>query len=199
MARSSGGSAGVVVAGLTAMALAVIGFFAFQASAAQDDAGKPSASRPSSPSPDASDNKKKRPGDSGDNGGKTDEKALPAKSGKGTRVVYSLKRQRVWLVDRSEKVTRTFEVVPSTVDPAPGFYKVTSRSSHITGSDGVPVENVVRFATVQGVTIGFSAAVDGSMPEPDGTRKTGGIREKRADGEALWLLATIGTRVAVLR
>lgn len=192
MARSSGGSAGVVVAGLTAVALAVIGFFAFQASAAQDDAGKPSASRPSSPSPGASDAKKKPPKE-------VDEKALPAKSGKGTRVVYALERRRVWLVKGDSKVTRTFAVVPSTVSPTPGTYKVGSRSSHITGSDGVPVENVVRFANVEGVTIGFSAAVDGSMPDAsDGTRKTGGIREARDDGEALWLLATIGTRVVVV-
>ncbi|MDJ1135922.1 hypothetical protein [Streptomyces iconiensis] len=190
MARSSGGSAGVVVAGLTAVALAVIAFFAFQASAAQDKAGKPSASQPSSPSPGASGTKKKP---------SKDEKALPAKSGKGIRVVYALERRRVWLVDKSEKVTRTFKVVPSTVSPPPGAYKVTSRSSHVTGSDGVPIENVVRFANVQGVTIGFSAAVDGSMPKPDGSRKTGGIREKREDGEALWLLATNGTKVVVVR
>ncbi|WP_431982581.1 L,D-transpeptidase [Streptomyces qinglanensis] len=190
MARSNGSSAGVIVAGLTAAALAVVGFFAYQASAAQDRAGKPSATKSAEPSPGASDGKNRTP---------AEDTALPGDSGHGHRVVYALKRQRVWLVGKNGKATRTFEVSPSTVDPEPGAYKVTSRASHVTGSDGVPVENVVRFADVDGVTVGFSAALDGSTPEPDASRRTGGIREKRADGEALWLHAPIGTRVVVVR
>ncbi|WP_369205039.1 L,D-transpeptidase [Streptomyces sp. PU-14G] len=193
MARSSGGSAGVVVAGLTAAALAVIGFFAYQASAAQDRAERPSAAKTAKPSP----------GDDGGDDAKghapsKKETALPARSGEGLRVVYALERQRVWLVGKDGKATRTFEVAPSSVSPQPGTYEVTSRSSHVKGSDGVPVENVVRFASVDGVTIGFSAALDGSTPDPDTSRKTGGIREKRKDGEALWLHAPIGTRVVVV-
>ncbi|MFI8853292.1 L,D-transpeptidase [Streptomyces sp. 891-h] len=191
MARSSGGSAGVVVAGLTTAALAVIGFFAYQASAAQEHAEKPSTGKTAKPSPGSSDGKNREPAQK--------ETALPDASGQGHRVVYSLKRQRVWLVDKDSKVTRTYTVSPSSVTPEPGTYKVTSRSSHVTGSDGVPVENVVRFAGVDGVTIGFSAALDGSTPTPDAARKTGGIREKREDGEALWLHAPIGTRVVVVR
>ena len=74
---------------------------------------------------------------------------------------------RVWLVGPGNKVRRTFEVTPSTVDPTPGAYTVTSRSNRITGSDGIPVEHVVRFAGAQGVAIGFSAAVDGSTAAPD--------------------------------
>lgn len=191
MARSSGSSAGVIVAGLTAAALAVIGFFAYQASAAQDRAGKPSTGKTAEPSPGTSDGKNRTPAEK--------DTALPTSSGQGHRVVYALKRQRVWLVGKDGKVTRTYEVFPSTVAPEPGTYKVTSRASHVTGSDGVPIENVVRFASVDGVTIGFSAALDGSTPTPDASRKTGGIREKREDGEALWLHAPIGTRVVVVR
>ncbi|MGP3973293.1 L,D-transpeptidase [Streptomyces sp. 8N114] len=191
MARSSGGSAGVIVAGLTAVALAVIGFFAYQASAAQERAGKPSDANTAKPSPGASDGKGRAPAEK--------DTALPAASGQGHRVVYGLKQQRVWLVGKNGKVTRTYEVSPSTVSPPPGTYKVSSRASHVKGSDGVPVENVVRFASVDGVTVGFSAALDGSTPTPDAARKTGGIREKREDGEALWLHAPIGTRVVVLR
>lgn len=189
MARSGSG-AGVVVAGLTAAALAVIGFFAFQASAAQDRAEKRSPGKTATPSPGASDAKKRPPK-------KTT--ALPAHSGSGFRVVYALQRQRVWLVGKDGKVTDTFTVKPSTVSPPPGTYKVSSRASHVTGSDGVPIENVVRFAGVKGVSIGFSAALDGSTPDVDASRKTGGIREKREDGETMWLHATIGTRVVVLR
>ncbi|MFE9386205.1 hypothetical protein ACFYMO_23755 [Streptomyces sp. NPDC007025] len=191
MARSSGSSAGVIVAGLTAAALAVVGFFAYQASAAQDRSEKPSAAKSAKPSPGASDGKNRTPAER--------DTALPGDSGRGHRVVYALKRQRVWLVGKNGKASMTFEVFPSTVDPEPGAYQVTSRASHVTGSDGVPVENVVRFADVDGVTVGFSAALDGSTPEPDASRRTGGIREKRADGEALWLHAPIGTRVVVVR
>ncbi|MBR7677376.1 L,D-transpeptidase [Streptomyces daliensis] len=190
MARS-GSSAGAVVAGLTAAALAVIGFFAFQANAAQDraesQARKPGASGSPSPGASSGTSEKERPDD-----------ALPARSGTGTRVVYSLDSERVWLVGKGDKVSRTYEVEPSSVHPAPGTYKVTSRSSHITGSDGVPVENVVRFTTVGNTTIGFSAALDGSTPKADSARKTGGIREQRKDGEALWLFAPIGTKVVVV-
>ena len=50
--------------------------------------------------------------------------------------------------------------------------------------------------------VGFSAAVDGSTapaPAPDPTVRTGGIREARADGDAMWTFATIGRTVVVVR
>nr|WP_206323476.1 L,D-transpeptidase [Streptomyces sp. HNM0574] len=169
---------------MTAAAFAVVGFLAYQADAAQERAEKrkPAASAPSKPSAEERQRQLE---------------ALPKQSGQGERVVYSLKRERVWLVTAAGKVKRTYEVGPSTVSPEPGTYQVTSRAAHVTGSDGIPIENVVRFTTVGGTTIGFSAALDGSMPEGDPARKTGGIREKRADGEALWLFAPIGTKVVV--
>jgi hypothetical protein len=193
VARSSGGSAGTVVTGLVAAALAVVGFFAYQAAAAPDRvhrggthaAGGPQeASTSPSPGPSVS---------------RTPQRSvLPDHSGTGRRVVYALERQRVWLVDADGEVRRTFEVWPSTVDPAPGQYTVTSRSAQVTGSDGVPVEHVVRFASVQGTTVGFSAATDGSAPDLDPSRKTGGVREKRDDGTAMWTFATKGTKVVVV-
>lgn len=190
MARSSGGSAGAIVAGLTAAALAVVAFFAFQASAAADRAAdasddKPRATAPASPSATPDETKKR-------------ETALPADSGTGQRVVYALERKRVWLVDAGEKVQRTFRVWPSSVSPQPGQYAVTSRSAHVTGSDGEPVENVVRFASVGETGIGFSAALDGSKPVVDPAKKTGGIRETRKDGKAMWLFAVLGTKVVVV-
>ncbi|MFI6939289.1 hypothetical protein ACIBI4_08470 [Streptomyces sp. NPDC050418] len=181
MARSSAG----YVAGLTAAALAVVGFLAFQASgSAPDTVGKPKAS--------ASAGASKKPG------GKTKPGQLPAMSGQGERVVYELGSDRVWLVGAGNKVERTFKVTPSTVDPLPGEYAVSTRSGSITGSDGVPIEHVVRFASNDGVTIGFSAAQDGSTPAPDTSKKTGGIRESRADGRAMWEFATVGTAVVVV-
>ncbi|NLU72396.1 L,D-transpeptidase [Streptomyces sp. HNM0575] len=184
MARGS--SAGAVVAGLTAAALAVIGFFTYQASAAQDHAKADSSDERGGAA--ASEREKQER-----------ENNLPAFSGAGERVVYDLDRDRVWLMGRDQEVKRTFRVTPSSVDPKPGTYKVESRAPHVTGSDGVPVENVVRFATSQGTTIGFSAALDGSLPEAEPGSQTGGIREHRADGEAMWLFATIGTKVVVVR
>ncbi|MER5215050.1 hypothetical protein ABT063_32025 [Streptomyces sp. NPDC002838] len=184
MASSSAG----IVTGLTVAALAAVGFLAYQASATVPaDLGKPRAG--SSPAVSAS----KAPRSA------KDPAPPPAGSGTGERVVYSLAEDRVWLVGPGEKVTRMFEVAPGTVDPAPGTYTVTSRSSAVTGTDGTPVVHVVRFTSVNGVTIGFSAAVDGSMPVPDPTVQTGGIRESRADGHAMWLFATVGAKVVVIR
>lgn len=185
MARSSSG----LVAGLTAAALAVVGFLAYQASAsAPDQLGGPAPS--SVRSAQAS---------GGPKPGTPDPLVVPAKSGKGVRVVYSLGERRVWLVGRNGKPQRTIEVMPSTVGPKPGLYTVTSRSGSIRGSDGVRIEHVVRFASVDQVAIGFSAAVDGSMASPDPDRKTGGVRMKRADGDAMWKFATIGSKVVVVR
>jgi hypothetical protein len=121
-------------------------------------------------------------------------------TGTGARVVYTLGKDRVWLVDGAGRVTRTFAVRPGTVDPAPGTYTVVSRTASGVGGDGVDIEHVVRFTTENGVVIGFSAAQDGSLPtaaEPDA--KTGGIRETRADGTALWNAAPLGTKVVVVR
>ncbi|MCX5439079.1 MULTISPECIES: hypothetical protein [unclassified Streptomyces] len=184
MARSSSG----FVAGLTAAALAVVGFLTYQASAsAPDTLAPPKAGK--TPSAAASHSPKD----------KKDLNAVPAQSGTGERVVYSVGDERVWLIAEGGKAQRTFTVAPSTVDPPAGKYVVTSRSASITGSDGVPIEHVVRFANVNGIAIGFSAAVDGSMPQPDPAKKTGGIREKRADGDAMWEFATIGKKIVVIQ
>jgi hypothetical protein len=177
-----------IVAGLTVAALASVGFLAYQASAnVPDDLREPHAAR----SPEVSSSKaprdKEAPG------------ALPTGSGAGRRVVYSLDDDRVWLVDAGEKVKRTFRVTPGTVDPPAGSYTVTSRSNAVTGTDGLPVEHVVRFATIENTTVGFSALADGAAPRPNPAVKTGGIRETRGDGDAMWDFATIGRTVVVIR
>ncbi|MFH8748802.1 hypothetical protein ACH4GK_12160 [Streptomyces rimosus] len=188
------GKSSMIVTALTAAALAAVGFLAYQASASAPDhttAGKhPSASASPSPGKDK--------GKDGTDGKKT-EVPVPPNSGEGERVVYSLGAKRVWLVTADGKIKRTFEVTPSSVSPAPGTYKVTSRSLKIPGSDGVPIEHVVRFTVVDGVVIGFSAAVDGSMPDPtNAKKKTGGIRETREDGTAMWDFALQPTKVVVV-
>ncbi|MEU3375358.1 hypothetical protein ACFYM2_17925 [Streptomyces sp. NPDC006711] len=180
------------MAGLTAAALAVVGFLAYQASASAPPAaqlaaptGKASASAKPSNLPPA-----------GSPATKPD-LSLPANSGTGVRVVYSLGAKRVWLAGVT-KTPRTFAVMPSAISPKPGTYVVTSRTGHTTGSDGVAIEHVVVFTTAQNVVVGFSAAVDDSMASPTTAKKTGGIRMKRADGDAMWAFATHNSKVVVV-
>jgi hypothetical protein len=176
------------VAGLTAAAVATVGFLAYQASATvPPELRNPQAASPKDVSVTKAPRDKEHPA------------ALPSGSGSGERVVYSVDDDRVWLVGHGNKVLRTFPVTPGSVDPAPGSYAVTSRSNAVTGTDGTPVEHVVRFTSAQGVSIGFSAAVDGSTPRPEPHVKTGGIRESRKDGNAMWDFATIGRKVVVIR
>ncbi|CAL9542307.1 hypothetical protein [Streptomyces sp. NPDC015242] len=181
-------SSSSIVAALTAAALATVGYLAHQASTSLP-AGVGRAQPGVTPAPGTS---KAPPA-------RTDPAALPGESGEGARVVYSLRRDRVWLVGANGKVARTFEVDPSAVDPAPGRYAVTSRSNSVTGSDGVPVEHVVRFTSVDGIVVGFSSAVDETRAAPDPRVRTGGIRQSRADGDVMWTFATIGRTVVVVR
>ncbi|MET9035849.1 hypothetical protein ACWEQ3_31630 [Streptomyces mirabilis] len=183
MARSSSG----FVAGLTAAAVAVVGFLAYQASAnVPDTLGKPLAGASKVPTTKAPRDKK-------------NPVALPTASGSGERVVYSVDDDRVWLVAANNRTERTFKVTPGTVDPGLGTYAVTSRSKAVTGSDGAQIEHVVRFTVVDGVAIGFSSAIDGSTGSPDSTKKLGGIRETRKNGTAMWNFATVGVKVVVIR
>ncbi|KAB1145992.1 hypothetical protein F7R91_16860 [Streptomyces luteolifulvus] len=183
----STGSAGFV-AGLTAAALATVGVLAYQASASVPGSLGGGHER-NSPAAAAS----KMPRD------KRNPAALPAGSGTGRRVVYSLDDDRVWLVGAGNKVRRTFRVVPGSVDPRTGVHRVTSRSGAVTGTDGTPIEHVVRFTSRDGVHIGFSAAVGPPKEQVDPKVRTGGIRESRADGYAMWKFALVGEQVVVIR
>ncbi|AJE85002.1 secreted protein [Streptomyces albus] len=175
------------MAALTAAAMAAVGFLAYQASAnAPEDLGREPAA--------------KSPGASGpESPAKPKPDQLPAHSGTGERVVYSLRADRVWLVGEDNRAQTSYRVTPSSVDPLPGSYRVTSRSESVVGSDGVPIEHVVRFAVTDGVVIGFSAAVDGSTPKPDPDKRTGGIRQSRSDANVMWKFAGEGGKVVVVR
>ncbi|MEU9112088.1 L,D-transpeptidase [Streptomyces sp. NPDC048483] len=181
-----------IVTALTAAALVAVGFLGYQASASAPDhlAARGQEQHTKKPAPHAPTKKPKTPGPA----------AVPAGSGTGKRVVYSLGAKRVWLVDAQDKALRTYPVAPSTVSPAAGAYQVTQRSVSLMGSDGIAIEHVVLFARTNGVVVGFSAAVDGSTPKPDpgATKKTGGIRESRANGKALWDFALYGTKIVVV-
>lgn len=175
------------VTGLTTGAIAVVAVMAVQA----DQGTKPTASatRPSaSATADAKPSAKpKQP------------PAVPAGSGTGRRIVYSLGDRRVWLVDASDAARRSFTVWPGTVSPDPGTYTIGTRTEATTGSDGVQVEHVMYFAAKSGVSVAFSNAVDGSSPPPAAAgTKTGGIRVSEPDGQALWTFGTAGTTVRVV-
>jgi hypothetical protein len=182
------GSSAVVI-GLTACALSVVTTLALQAKSSA------TAATASGPRPGVTSSAPATHG----KGGTTDKPiAVPADSGAGKRVVYSLSQKRVWLVDPGSD-TRTFTVQPSTVGPLVGTDTVYfQRPGPYIGSDGVNVEDGVLFAVHSGVVIGFSAAVDGSTPAPDPSKHTGGVRETVADGKAMYDFAVIGTKVVVV-
>ncbi|MER8184003.1 hypothetical protein [Kitasatospora sp. NPDC094015] len=194
--------AGLVVTGLTLGAMATIGLLAFQASGAQDRALAAGYVPPVAPLTSPQPTVPPAP-------------PLPANSGTGLRVVYSLGAKQVWLVDprKNPQVTASFAVVPGSVSPPVGSYPVYSRTAAGTGTDGRKIEHVVRFSQ-QGAVFGFSAAIDqgagsaspGAVPSAsasaaastDPNAKTGGIRSGRADGQLLWDFAPTGTTVVVI-
>jgi hypothetical protein len=177
------------VTGLTAGATAVVVALAVQA-----DHGPGPTAAVAKPNPSAS---------AGAHGPATPKTpaapALPADSGTGRRIVYSLSEKRVWMVDATDKATRTFPVWPGTVNPQPGRYSVTLRTQSLRGSDGVEIEHVMYFTKVQGVNIAFSNALDGSSPPPADGKKLGGIRLHKEDGAALWSFGDQGTGVTVVK
>lgn len=132
--------------------------------------------------------------------------ALPAESGKGRRIVFSITDQRVWLVSLHDRVRRTYLVSGSVTDNLrPGSYAVYSRSRHAIGvDDSGTMQFMVRFAHGDHAAIGFH-----DLPIKDGVplqtraelgspQSHGCIRQARPDARALWAFAPIGTPVVVL-
>lgn len=132
---------------------------------------------------------------------------LPAQTGSGKRVVYSEQRQRVWLVDRGNKVVRTYLVSGGTDEDLldPGRYEVYSTSRHAVSYNlKETMDFMVRFAAGNSSAIGFH-----DIPQhPNGTpaqsrselgtpQSSGCIRQWLADAKALWKFAPVGTTVVV--
>ncbi|MFI6445519.1 hypothetical protein [Kitasatospora sp. NPDC050543] len=184
---------GVVVTGLTLGALAVVSLLAFQANGAENRAGGPrpvASVTPTGQTATATPSASATP----------TAPALPANSGSGLRVVYSLGTHHVWLVDpkKDPQVQANFAVTPGTLEPTPGNYPVYNRRAQGTGTDSKQIEHVVLFAQLNGTVFGFSAALDGSTTPPDPKTKTGAIRGSRQDGQLLWDFAPNGTKVVVV-
>lgn len=132
--------------------------------------------------------------------------ALPADSGSGRRVVYSLDQQRVWTVESGERVSGSWLVSGRKSIPKPGTYSIFSRSRWSTSTNGdVRMEFMVRFARASsGVAIGFHAIpIDGngqpvqSEAELGQPRSRGCVRQARPNAEHLWNWAPDGTTVQV--
>jgi lipoprotein-anchoring transpeptidase ErfK/SrfK len=133
--------------------------------------------------------------------------ALPADSGSGTRVVYAIGAQQVWLVSGSD-VARTYRVSGSRYDQlAPGTYEVFSRSRHATSWHGTEtMEYMVRFHQGARANIGFhdipvdvvSGAEVQTLSDLGTPLSDGCIRQDVVDAAALWEFSTVGTPVVVL-
>jgi lipoprotein-anchoring transpeptidase ErfK/SrfK len=132
--------------------------------------------------------------------------ALPTDSGSGRRVVYSINRQRVWLVESDGSVSRTYPVSGRLDRPGPGEYEVYSRSPDAISYTGDErMRYMIRFAHGERAAIGFhdipvdetGAAVQtvDQLGEP---LSAGCIRQSEEDAQVLWDWAPVGTKVVVV-
>lgn len=136
-----------------------------------------------------------------------DDTTLPAGTGSGRRVVFSEERQRVWLVQSSGRVQRTYLVSGSVSDNLdPGRYEVFSRSRDAVGvDDSGTMKWFVRFTRgPSGAAIGFhTIPVDAgrrvqTSAQLGTPRSHGCIRQDTDDAVALWGFAPLGTTVVVV-
>ncbi|HET6151352.1 MAG TPA: L,D-transpeptidase [Marmoricola sp.] len=132
--------------------------------------------------------------------------ALPADSGSGRRVVFSIADQRVWLVNAKGASFSTYLVSGSLTDNLqPGKYAVFSRSRWAVGIDDSGVmQYFVRFAHGKNAAIGFhTIPTQNGKPEQTvaqlGTPSSHGcIRQKTSDAIRMWGFAQDGTDVVVV-
>jgi hypothetical protein len=134
------------------------------------------------------------------------EPGLPPKSGKGERIVFDMSDQRVWLVDGSGQVERTYLVSGSLHDNLqPGTYEVYSKSPTAVSFDGnETMKYMVRFAHGENAAIGFHDVPrdpDGSLVQTKAElgepQSAGCIRQWSDDAKALWNFADVDTKVVV--
>lgn len=131
--------------------------------------------------------------------------AVPAASGSGRRIVYSLHEQRIWLVEADGSVAKSHLVSGRPSYPSPGTYSVYSRSRH-SRSGSVTFEHMVRFARASnGLAIGFHSIPVRPSGTPIQTEQQlgqaigrGCVRQAPSDAAFVWDWAPIGTSVAVV-
>lgn len=132
---------------------------------------------------------------------------IPRKSGAGRRIVYANKRQRVWVVNSSNEIIRTFLVSGRRGVPTPGSYRVFSQSVSSFSPElaGVTLRFMTRFAIgPHGGNIGFhELPLRNGKPMQTvnqlGTFRGGGcLRSTTADARFIFQWARIGTPVVVV-
>lgn len=151
--------------------------------------------------------------------------AVPAGSGSGKRVVYSVGQSMVWLIDVTgdkENVLRWYKVVGGTVPIPVGSYRVdTKNEGPQRAGDGLTISHTVIIGKANGYTLGFSGtetpleqvaelyapASSGASGTATGksTRpstkvpKNAGVREGADDGRAMFEFTDIGSPVIVVK
>ena len=132
----------------------------------------------------------------------------PNDSGEGRRIVYSVSKQRVWLIEADETLTDTYLVSGRRGTPRPGTYSIFLKSPRARAThDGITMRYMVRFTrATSGVAIGFHDLPRYANGRPMqttaqlGTYRSGGcVRQDRAHAIQLYEWAPIGTTVVVLR
>ena len=129
---------------------------------------------------------------------------VPAPSGAGRRIVYSISGQRVWLVDDAEQVVRTYRVSGRLGLPSIGNHRIFS-VSRTSSSGAVSMQYMMRFARGRKLAIGFHSIPvrrDGSPLQTEAQLGTplshGCVRQSISDAAFLWSWAGVGTAVVVL-
>jgi hypothetical protein len=133
---------------------------------------------------------------------------LPENSGTGKRLVYDRAGQRVWAVDKNERVIRSWLVAGSKYsNETPGTHEVYSRSDVSTAWNGKAwLPKMVRWLKTDIGAIGFHAIplhVNDNSPYQTeaelGQRLSGGCqRQANRDADFTWDFAQIGTKVVVI-
>jgi lipoprotein-anchoring transpeptidase ErfK/SrfK len=134
-----------------------------------------------------------------------DASSIPANSGSGRRVVYSVSSQRVWLVNEDGSLHGTWLVSGRAGEPNLGNYSVFSRSRHARAQrPGITMEYMVRFVRTSGLPIGFHSipvnrrgAKIQSIEELGTYQSLGCVRQRYEDAVVMWEFAQIGTPVIV--
>ncbi len=134
-----------------------------------------------------------------------DASSIPANSGSGRRVVYSVSQQRVWLVNEDGSLHGTWLVSGRAGEPNPGSYSVFSRSRHARAQrPGITMEYMVRFVRTAGLPIGFHSipvnrrgAQIQTVQQLGTYQSLGCVRQRYEDAVVMWEFAQIGTPVIV--
>jgi lipoprotein-anchoring transpeptidase ErfK/SrfK len=138
----------------------------------------------------------------------SDAPPLPENSGTGRRLVYSRAGQRIWAVDKNERVVRSWLVSGSKYgNELPGTHEVYSRSEVTTAWNGKAyLHKMVRWLKTERGNIGFHSipihVSDGTVYQTEaelGQRLSGGCqRQAPLDAAFVWDFAQVGTKVVVI-